>query len=304
MARSLSHKQQRLKQELDKIRTKFGRHNISPDPVEVVHEYTDRADREVVGLIAAVLAYGSVFQILKSIRRIVKPLGRHPAEMIAGLSDADAIELCRGFQYRFNTEVDAARLLRATGDIFRKYGSLEACFQEHDQPESSHIGPGLLGLVSAFKERAYPALEKHARRHQLRTRYDYFFPSPDSGSACKRLNLFLRWMVRPEDGVDFGLWKVDPGRLVIPLDTHVSRIARQIGLSRRRQADWKMACEITDGLRKFCPEDPLRYDFALAHLGIRGECAKCADAPEESDCGLGEFCVGPIIRRGNQAEAP
>jgi uncharacterized protein (TIGR02757 family) len=137
-------------------------------------------------------------------------------------------------------------------------------------------------------ERFYPKGEL-ARRAAIR----FFFPTPVDGSACKRMNLYLRWMVRPEDGVDCGVWTgVAPSRLVIPLDTHIARISSYIGLTDRKSPGWAMALDITHHLRALDRNDPLRYDFALCHLGIAGDCprkqdpAKCVKCPIQPVCRL------------------
>jgi uncharacterized protein (TIGR02757 family) len=280
-----------LKIALDRICQKYDRSFISPDPVEIPHEYADPADQELAALVAAVLAYGNVRQILASVRSLMNQLGPRPARRVSRLTNLQAIEATQGLKHRFNTETDFARLLLALRDIMNEHGSLEAAFMRHWRSDHANIGPALEGFALDFRERDYPEIESRRLERGLRSRYDFFFPLPSAGGACKRLNLFLRWMARPADGVDFGLWKnLPPAKLVMPVDTHVFRIARQIGLVERKTADWKAAVEITERLRKFEPEDPLRYDFALTRPGILGECGRCEKGDPSHSCALEKIC--------------
>jgi uncharacterized protein (TIGR02757 family) len=175
-----------------------------------------------------------------------------------------------GFVHRFNTGADIALLCRVLRAMSEEAGSLERFFLTGDDPRSPDIG----GALAVFSGRAVELATRVAPRQASGTGFRYLFPSPAGGSACKRLCMLLRWLCRPDDGIDLGLWQaVSPARLVLPLDTHTARIARLLGLSARRNSDWKMALEVTASLRRFDPADPVRFDFALAHLGISEGCS-------------------------------
>jgi uncharacterized protein (TIGR02757 family) len=171
------------------------------------------------------------------------------------------------FKHRFNDGRDLACLFYFVRQMLERAGSVEAFFASGLPPGEGDVGPGL----ASFSARAL-ALD-HAGLYgggplPRRAGVRFFFPSPDDGSACKRLNLYLRWMVRRE-GVDLGLWRtVDPARLVIPLDAHVLAIARRVGLTRYRAPGWRMALDITARLRRLDPADPVKYDFALHRMGL------------------------------------
>jgi len=230
---------------------------IHPDPLEFVHRYRSPMDREIVGLVAACLAYGRVRQILASVSRVLERMGPSPSRFLLDHS-LDRIHFLFGsFKHRFTTGAELAALLGSMREMLLRFGSLETCFLAGCSPGDATV---------------FPALESFA--HRLRCACPgglegMLLPRPVKGSACKRLHLFLRWMVR-EDDVDLGIWKrVDPSRLLIPLDTHMFRIAGALGLTARRQADLRAALEITDAFRTISPEDPVKYDFALTRLGIR-----------------------------------
>jgi len=277
---------------LDALTRDFDARHRSPDPVEVVHEYASAADREVAALFASALAYGNVRQIVASVRRALALLGPSPARAVAALSEHEALRRFAGFRHRFNSDVDVARLACMAGAALRGWGSLGALFMQGYDAAQRDIGPALERWASALLAADLPVLDRAERRRGGVSRIGYLLARPSGGSACKRQNLFLRWMVRPADGVDFGLWSgVSPSKLVVPLDTHVARIARWVGLSARRTADWKMAIEVTDALRRFDPEDPVRYDFALSRLGILRQCRGRADAERCRACALSGVCM-------------
>ncbi len=229
---------------------------IHPDPLEFVHRYADPADQEVVGFIAAALAYGRVAQILRSVGAVLDRLGPAPAVTLRRMPAGTLARVFAEFKHRFTTGRDLVLLLKSLQGVLRRYGSLEACFVSKLDPGSSTVLPALEAFAAELAGCGCQDV-------------GMLLPSPGRGSACKRLHLFLRWMVR-SDAVDPGVWKgVCPSKLIVPLDTHMHRIARQLGLTRRNQADLRAACEITEGFRSVAPMDPVRYDFALTRLGIR-----------------------------------
>jgi uncharacterized protein (TIGR02757 family) len=244
------------------------RRYVHPDPLELLYEQADPADQEIVGLVAACLAYGRVAQILASARRVLAlmdgegnapsapggPRGfleRTPAEGIA--------RMCAGFTHRFTTGREMAALLTGIKRAIAVHGSLERLFAAGLSRGDSTVLPALARFVGELRSSAGSALPS-------------LLPSPTDGSACKRLNLFLRWMAR-RDAVDPGPWTAVPAsKLVVPLDTHMFRIARGLGLTQRRQADLKSALEITAGFRALRPDDPVRYDFSLTRLALNPAC--------------------------------
>jgi uncharacterized protein (TIGR02757 family) len=282
-----------LKFHLDNFLDNFPRErHVSNDPVQFVHRYEDPRDREVAGLIAAVFAYGNVKSVIRTVDAALQYLGNSPSRTLATFEPRKDARRLRGFYHRFNTNRDLAVLFWIIRRALEDYGSLEAVFTAGLSPADTDIGAGLENfcktLLGFGHEQFYPRGELK-RRIGVR----FFFPRPSEGSACKRLNLYLRWMVRPEDGIDCGVWKtVAPRQLVIPLDTHIARISSYIGLTEMRSPGWAMALEITRNLRALHSEDPLRYDFALCHLGIAGDCPrkrnleKCARCPIVAICRL------------------
>ena len=247
-----------LKDRLEEIYRKYNRRAfIHPDPLEFVYCYEDPADREIVALIASSLAYGRVSQILKSIARVLAPMAPSPSAFVAASSLETFQQTLRDFKHRFATGDHLASLLMGAQRVLKEHGSLCACFvagMNHD-------------------DTVLPALTRFAAEVTACAdgRVGHLVPDPDRGSACKRLNLFLRWMVR-SDEVDPGCWEsVSPSRLIVPVDTHMHRICVALGLTTRRQADLRTALEITDAFREIAPDDPARYDFALTRVGMKGD---------------------------------
>jgi uncharacterized protein (TIGR02757 family) len=232
---------------------------VHPDPLETLYAYPDPRDQEIVGLVAAGLAYGRVAQILASVGRALAPLGPSPRAFLDAAPSRRIDRLYGGFRHRFTSGDELSALLVAVKRATARHGSLEALFRQGLGPGDVTVLPALTRFVDALRRlapRPCPSL----------------LSSPEDGSACKRLNLWLRWMVR-RDAVDPGPWRgVDRSLLVVPLDTHLFRIGRALGLTRRRQADLAAAIEITRGFARVSKSDPVRYDFCLTRLGIRPEC--------------------------------
>jgi uncharacterized protein (TIGR02757 family) len=242
---------------------------VHPDPLELLYEHENPEDQEIVGLVAACLAYGRVAQIIASVRRavtaLVPPVRRGaPAPPRAALlraSEPDIRARLAGFTHRFTTGPEMASLLIAARRAIREHDTLEALFRAGMAPEDRTILPALSRFVESLRGYAGSADACAS-----------LLSSPADGSACKRLNLYLRWMVR-RDAVDPGPWtSVSPALLVVPLDTHMFRIARALGLTERNQPNLKTALEITEGFARLTPRDPVRYDFSLTRLGINPAC--------------------------------
>ena len=242
---------------LDKLYRSLNRRKyVHPDPLEFLYNYDDPADREVVGLIASSLAYGRVGQILNSVRKVLDKLGENPARRLVDLKKSSASRMFADFRHRFQTGSEITALLCGIGGVVRKLGSLEAAY----------LAGGLVG-----RERHRDALGGFVKSIDPDGRCGHLLPDPARGSACKRLHLFLRWMVRCDD-VDPGGWrKIIPGDLVIPLDTHMHKIALAMGATKRKTASIVTALEITEAFGTIAPEDPVKYDFALTRLGIRND---------------------------------
>lgn len=228
---------------------------VSPDPLQFLYSYEHARDREIVGLIASSLAYGRVAQILKSVARVLDVLGPSPASYLEGAEEGELEERLLGFVHRFTGESEIARFLIAVKTVLKRYGSLENLFFEE---YCGDVGAAAESFVTRFTE-----CGGHGPM--------YLLPNPARGSACKRLWLFLRWMGR-EDAVDPGGWdRLTTDKLCVPLDTHMFNICSSLGMCTRKSADRRAAEEITAAFRIVCPEDPVRYDFALTRFGIRND---------------------------------
>ena len=281
----------RLKRHLDRFLDGFPRaHHVGQDPVQFVRRYEDSADREIVGFVASAFSYGNVKAVLSSVETIVSRMGPHPAEFVASFDPRRTGGVFKGFQHRWNNSKDLSVLLWILRRLLEEHGSLEDALAGDLSSRESSVER----ILDVFSLRALGSgYEQFYSKRDLRERRGvrYFFPRPSAGSACKRLNLFLRWMVRPDDGVDCGVWsRIGTHQLVIPLDTHIARISGYIGLSTMRSPGWKMALEITEILRRLDPSDPLRYDFALCHLGIAGDCPRKRDPLKCDQCPIEPVC--------------
>ena len=229
--------------------------HIHPDPLEFVYRYEEKPDRELSGFIAAALAYGRVQQILRSARSVLDSMGPNPSDFLLENPPRRIKGIFRSFKHRFTDGEVLSDLLLAARKLIRTYGSLESSFLAGFRHQDRNVLPALSSLVKKLEQAGGRTMPM-------------FLPSPDGGSACKRLNLFLRWMVR-SDNVDPGTWQSIPAsHLIVPLDTHMHRIAVAMGLTSRKQADIRCAVEITEAFSSIRPDDPVRYDFALTRLGI------------------------------------
>ncbi|MDA1001146.1 MAG: TIGR02757 family protein [bacterium] len=265
-----------LKRRLDALRDHYDAAFLDSDPLGMVHAFSRPADREVAGFFAAALAFGNAVAIRKTLGKIFRRLGDRPAERLRTLPHGESGGLFRGIVHRWVRPSALDRLAHSVGGALRTHGSLEALFMEGYDPAEKTLHRAL----SVFRSRLLHGAEEGApaMRKGTRAALCYLLPDPAAGSACKRFHLFLRWMVRPADGLDLGLWQgVRPDQLTIPLDTHIARIGGLLGLSERTTPNRKMAEEITDALRRFDPADPVRYDFAICRMGILGHCPRRRD---------------------------
>ena len=255
---------------LDVLYRSFDHVTSAADPVHIVRRYESAADREVVGFCAAALAFGRVASVLQSIESLLAVMGPRPAEFVRGFDPGRERPRLAPLVHRWISGRDLSALLIVLQRMLCDAGSIERFFTQGDDPVSPDIGPAL----DSFSSRALATDMRAAygRRVPRQRGVSYFFPRPSSGSACKRLNLFLRWMVR-RDAIDLGVWStVSPSRLIVPLDTHVIRLGQCLRLTRYASPGWKMAADITAALRAFDPQDPVRFDFALCHVGMMNAC--------------------------------
>jgi uncharacterized protein (TIGR02757 family) len=232
---------------------------ITDDPIAIPHGFDAREDREVIGLYAALLAWGRRTTIMNKLAELCERMRFRPYAFVRDFDESSAARL-DGFKHRTFQPTDAYHLTRALSALLREHESLEAAFACHLPPDAEHVGPAIQGFsesVMAAVPGVPPRLQKHLAR-------------PATGSACKRLCMYLRWMVR-SGPVDFGLWtSITPAQLVLPLDVHTGRQARALGLLTRKQNDWRAALELTGRCRAFDADDPCRYDFALFGSGAYG----------------------------------
>ncbi len=226
--------------------------------------------------------------ILGFLERLFAVLGPSPRAVLAGPRPVPFRRVA-GLRHRFISPRGVHRFLVCLRAVLREHGSLEGAYRAGMAAEA-----GARGRLARFLGRFRDAWGSRLPRER-----DFLFPDPAKGSACKRHNLFLRWMVRGPDGVDLGLWSVpSPRDLVVPLDTHMARFGRWMGLTARRAGDWRTAEEITAAFRAVCPEDPVRYDFALTRIGILKACT-AARRGECGGCPLTSLCVHGKGPRGN-----
>lgn len=258
---------------------------LSSDPIQFVHRFSSDADREVAGLYCAMLAFGNVRAVGASIESLLEVMGDHPAAYVAGFDFRRDGKAMTKLNHRWIRGGDLARYTAALKVVLEEHGSLRALVaREWDQTGD------FWSVSAAFSNAFVGALPAGKPTRGL----SFLLSAPTPGSARKRLAMYFRWMVR-DDEIDLGIWKdaMPASALRIPLDTHLSRICRYIGLSERKTVDWKMADEVTAALAEIDPADPVRFDFALARLGILRECPhrvipeKCAPCPIRPVCRLG-----------------
>jgi len=279
-----------LKDTLDALYEIRSTVHLANDPLSFCHRFQTPEDQETAGLIAACFAYGNVKIILRNLDFIFSRIGSSPGAFIRSFDPAQGAQLFAGFKHRFNDSRDLCALLYAIKLMLEAAGSIEDYFCRSYDPQKNDVSDALAAFTAAVLAFDYtPVYGTPAPPED--SYFSFLFPSPLSGSACKRLCMYLRWMVRPADGIDLGIWqRVSPAKLVIPVDAHIQRICSLLGMTARKQADWKMAGEITAALRKLAPEDPVRYDFSICHLGISEGCSG-SDSEMCGGCALNGHCA-------------
>jgi uncharacterized protein (TIGR02757 family) len=276
-----------LKATLDEVYESFNAPESAADPVEIVRRFDDPADREIVAFLASALAFGRVASVLASIERVLAAMGSSPSAFVRDFDAKRDGEVLQPLVHRWTRGPDLTALVLVLRGMLHERGSLDRAFAAGHDPEAVDIRDGLEAFSSAACRT--DVREAYGRRLPVRPGFWYFFTRPSGGSGCKRLNLFLRWMVR-RDAVDPGGWtSVRPSQLVVPLDTHIVRLGRCLRLTRYTSPGWKMAAEITDALRALDPVDPIRYDFALCHLGMMRACG-FGKAQGDRQCPLRGWC--------------
>lgn len=263
------------------------RKRVKDDPVRFPRRYESGADKEVAAFIASSFAYGRADVASRTIEIVLDRLGPRPARTIRSAKPGEIEKHLQGIKYRFSRSEDIVLFLRAIGEALRQHGSLENLFLAGFDGEGTDLRVPLARFTTLLRSFAVSV----SRKSKLSHGFQHLIPDAGNGSALKRLLLFLRWVARPEDGIDLGLWSgVPPSSLVIPLDTHVFRIGGYLGLTRRRSQGWAAAREITDCLKRIDPADPLRFDFPLCHLGMSGACPLRPDPEKCAACPLSDAC--------------
>jgi uncharacterized protein (TIGR02757 family) len=286
--------QPKLASALDRLYHDYNREDSAADPVQLVRPFVRPEDREVAGFCAAALAFGRVASVLASISTLFRIMGDRPADYVRAFDPSAPHPELRSMVHRWTRGVDLAALVWMLRQMLEQSGSVERFFVEGLDGGDVDVGPAL----DRFSRRALALdMRRVYGRVPPRAGVCYFFPRPSAGSACKRLNLYLRWMVRT-DQVDLGVWRtVRPGQLIVPLDTHVIRLAQCLRLTRYVSPGWKMAADITAHLRELDPLDPVKFDFSICHVGMMNACG-FGRRQGDSQCPLKGHCH-PRLRRAS-----
>lgn len=262
-----------LKAILDNLYEKYKRKYSSKDPIWVLHRFNDKKDIEIMGLLIASYSYGQVDLINSFTETLLKRIGNKPHEFTTNFQKRKDKKHLKGLYYRFNSEDDLAELFAVLKKIVLAWGSLKKLFLKGYERSSPNIIPALEKFTSNF-----------AVRRPNNGSYRYLVSNPANNSTCKRMNLFLRWMVR-KDEIDTGIWSEIPtSKLIMPVDVHVARSSKSLGLVKRKSVDLKFAIELTEALKKFDENDPVKYDFALCHAGIEKEIISNVKVQMSSQC--------------------
>ena len=259
MPTNLNINQQELKSYLDSCVKKFNTPDfIENDPISIPHQFSRKQDIEIMGFWVSMLAWGQRKTIINKANELIQLMDGAPYDFILNHEEKDR-KAFLNFKHRTFQAIDTLYFLTFFQDFYKKTESLETAFSNHLTPKSENIEAALKGFHEQFF--SLPDAPHRTRKH---------VSTPIRNSACKRLNMFLRWMVRKDKKeVDFGIWKkIKPAQLLMPLDVHVDRVARRLKLLERKQTDWKSVIELTNNLKQFDPKDPVKYDFALFGVGV------------------------------------
>jgi len=288
-----------LASSLERLYHDYNREDSAADPVQLVRPYSRPDDREIAGFCAAALAFGRVASVLASISTLFRIMGGRPAQFVRAFDPSEEHPELRAMVHRWTRGVDIAALLWILRQMLERSGSVEAFFAQGLADSDVDVS----GALDSFSTRALAIdVGPVYGRVPKRAGVCYFFPRPSAGSACKRLNLFLRWMVR-SDEVDLGVWRsVRPGQLIVPLDTHIIRLARCLRLTRYTSPGWKMAADVTARLRALDPRDPVRFDFSICHVGMMNACG-FGRRQGDSQCPLKGHCHPRVRPRAARSRA-
>lgn len=269
--------------------------DLQGDPLQFAHRYTDPLDQELTAVMSSMLAYGRVSLFLPVIERWLNICDANggPRQFVDDFS-AEHIPALSGLSYRWNKEPHFTLVMFTLQEVLTTYTSLKSLFEQSHHPDDVDINPTLSRVMDIFHDAAVRIASKAqitaTTFNELPDGFRRFFSSPRKGSACKRWHMLLRWMVR-KTSPDLGLWDLPVEKLCIPLDVHVHSISQLLGLTTQRSANLKAAQHITSKLRQISPTDPIQYDFALAHLGISGQCKKTYDSQICPNCPLHAPCI-------------
>lgn len=248
-----------LREVLDKAYNRFNRPEfIEKDPISIPHQFSSLADREIMGFWVAILSWGQRKTIINKANELIKMMDGAPYDFVINHKEED-LKPFLAFKHRTFQAIDTMYFFQFLQWYYRQFESLEDAFARYLSADSPDVGPALAGFHELFF--SLPASPQRTRKH---------VSTPLRKSSCKRLNMFLRWMVRKDNrGVDFGIWnRIKPAQLLMPLDVHVDRVARYLGLLHRKPRDWASVIELTANVRRFDVDDPVKYDFALFGLGV------------------------------------
>jgi len=256
-----------LKSYLDDLVDRYQRPSfVDDDPISIPHAFDDPRDQEVIGLYAALLAWGRRDVMLRKLTELCERMNHAPYAFVRSFDKSRDASVLDGFVHRTFQSIDAVWLTHNLSAALDRYGSVEGLVEAHlpppdAQPDTNRVAAGLQGLSTTLAT-IHDDTPQRLRKHLAR---------PEAGSACKRLNMYLRWMVR-SGPVDLGLWTcLDPSELLLPLDVHAGRQVRALGLLDRKTIDWRAVRRVTAVCRDFCPEDPARYDFAFYGIGTQDD---------------------------------
>lgn len=278
----LGERDRAIKDTLDAVRARCDTEaRKRSDPIEYVHRYDRPEDRELVALVASSLAFGNV----KALRaKIEDALDRIGPDVAAAADDPARLRAAlRGWKHRLFLGEDLARLLAGARAVQRTHGSLGEALRAA-LAEAGDLRGALISWTGSI--RSAGGLDRPSKRRGPA----HILSDPSKGSAVKRLLLLLRWMARPADGVDLGLWPIPPSVLLVPVDTHIHKLGKNLGFTRRRDVSWRTAAEITESLRRFDPDDPVKYDFSLCHMGMLQRCPSRRDPARCEGCGVMSVC--------------
>ena len=279
----------KLKNLLDNLYNTYDHSFLETDPLSIVKEYKNDKDREAAGFITAMLSLGNVKAIKKTVRSVLSVMGKSPYHFLSDYYPEKEPDKFHNISYRFYKPEDISLLVSWTAHMIRERDSIKNFFLDRFNGKDNDIGPSLSRFVKRIRDlnpspfyNKTPSAGKGA---------GHFLTDPEKKSACKRLNMFLRWMVR-KDHLDLGLWdEIPASMLIIPVDTHISKVSRYLGLTSLSSPGWNMAVDITNSLKFFSPDDPVKYDFALCRVGMLNKCTNGKDPDICSLCPIKDICV-------------